>query len=650
MMGARPLLAIVAVLAASAVWSTTTAGQVAPKGVEWPYYGGDSSSTRYSPLDQINSQNAKNLRIAWRWKADNFGARPDYNWEATPLMVNGVLYVTAGIRRDVVAIDAASGETLWMWRYDEGRRGQLAPRQNHRGVAYWSDGRGDDRILYVTAGYHFIALNAKTGQPVPTFGRQGIVDLYEGLDRPPPNDGLIGLTSPPLIVRNIAVVGAALQGSAPTKENIAGFVRGYDVLTGKRMWIFHTIPTPGEFGSDTWLNDSWSYTGNTGVWGPMSADQQLGYVYLPIESPTNDYYGGHRLGNNLFAETLVCLNATTGQRIWHYQLVHHGIWDYDIPTAPILLDISVGQRRIKAVAQVTKQAFTYVFDRVNGEPVWPIEERPVAQSDVPGERTAPTQPFPTKPPAFDRQGVTEDDLIDFTPELKAEAIRIAKQYRLGPLFTPPSVVDPTGTKGTLQLPSGFGGTNWTGGGADPETGILYVPSITAPRVLGLVHDPTRSNANFIGGFVGGSTERDIGPQGLPLVKPPWGRITAMNLNTGDQIWMVPNGDTPAYVKNHPALKGVNLPRTGQPGRTGVLVTKTLLFAGDGSGLFSTPPGAGGPMFRAYDKQTGAVVSEFKLPASQTGIAMTYMVNGRQYIVLAVGDRSVPAELVALAVE
>ena len=650
MMRAQHRWAIVAALAASAVWETTTAGQGAPKSVEWPYYGGDSNSTRYSPLDQINAQNAKDLRIAWRWKAQNFGAGVDYNWEATPLMVNGVLYVTAGTRRDVVAIDAASGETLWMWRYDEGRRGQLAPRQNHRGVAYWSDGRGDDRILYVTAGYHLIALNATTGQPVPTFGRQGIVDLYEGLDRPAPRDGLIGLTSPPLIVKDIAVVGAALQGSAPTTENIAGFVRGYDVLTGKRMWIFHTIPTPGEFGSDTWLNDSWSYTGNTGVWGPMSADQQLGYVYLPVESPTNDYYGGHRLGNNLFAETLVCLNATTGQRIWHYQLVHHGIWDYDIPTAPILLDISVGQRRVKAVAQVTKQAFTYVFDRVSGAPVWPIEERPVAQSDVPGERTSPTQPFPTKPPAFDRQGVTEDDLIDFTPELKAEALRIAKQYRLGPLFTPPSVVDPNGTKGTLQLPSGFGGTNWTGGGADPETGILYVPSITAPRVLGLVSDQKRSNANFIGGFVGGSAERDIGPQGLPLVKPPWGRITAINLNTGDQLWMVPNGDTPAFVKNHPALKDVNLPRTGQPGRTGVLVTKTLLFAGDGSGLFSTPPGAGGLMFRAYDKQTGAVVSEFKLPASQTGIAMTYLLNGRQYIVLAVGDRGVPAELVALAVE
>src|SRR4051794_6433793 len=409
-----------------------------PPAGEWWYYGGDSGSTKYSPLDQIDRDTVKTLRVAWRWKTDNFGASPEYNLEATPLMVKGVLYTTAGTRRAVVAIDGATGETLWTFRYDEGERGRGAPRQNHRGVAHWTDGT-DDRILYVTAGYHLIALNARTGQPITTFGSNGVVDLYEGLDQPAPPNGQIGSSSPPMIVGDVAVVGAALTPVNKTRQNVAAYVRGYDVKTGKRLWIFHTIPRPGEFGNETWENDSWSYTGNTGVWTVMSADQDLGYVYLPIETPTNDFYGGHRPGNNLFAETLVCLDARTGRRVWHYQLVHHGIWDYDTVAPPILLDVNVGGRRIKAVAQVTKQAFTYVFDRVTGTPVWPIEERPVPQSDVPGEKTAATQPFPTKPPPFDRQGVGLDDLIDFTPELNAEARELASHYKLGPLFTPPIV-------------------------------------------------------------------------------------------------------------------------------------------------------------------------------------------------------------------
>ena len=640
-------------------WATTkpTSGQTASKNVEWRYYGGDAGSTKYSPLDQINKDNVKDLRVAWRWKADNFGPQPDFNWQTTPLMVGGVLYTTAGRRRDVVAIDGANGETLWMWRYDEGVRGQAAPRQNNRGVAYWTDGKGDERILYITAGYHLVALNAKTGRPISGFGKDGIIDLYAGLDRPEPKDGLIGSSSPPIVVKDVVVVGAALEsGNQPrAKENIAGFVRGYDVRTGKRIWIFHTIPTPGEFGHDTWEGESWSYTGNTGVWAPMSADEALGYVYLPVETPTNDHYGGQRPGNGLFGETLVCLDARTGKRIWHYQLVHHGVWDYDIPTAPTLVDITVNGKRIKAVAQITKQAFTYVFDRVTGEPVWPIEERPVPQSDVPGEKTSPTQPFPTKPAPFDRQGITPDDVIDFTPELKAQALEMLKQYRIGPVFTPPIVRGANGLKGLLNMPGATGGANWQGGAVDPETGILYVASGTKEFVLALVHDPKRSNADYINGgeeaaSTGGAARQAIGsgPQGLPFVKPPWGRITAIDLNTGEHVWMVPNGEAPDFVKNHPALKGLNIPNTGKYEHVGIMVTKTLVFAGEGSGLFAVSPGSGGPMFRAYDKRTGALVSEFKLPANQSGIPMTYLLNGKQYIVVAAGATSSPAELVALA--
>jgi quinoprotein glucose dehydrogenase len=634
---------------------------------EWWYYGGDSGSTKYSPLDQINRENVKNLRVAWRWKSDNFGPTPEFNLEATPLMVKGILYTTAGIRRDVVAIDGVTGETLWMFRYNEGDRGRAGPRQNHRGVSYWTDGRGGDRLLYITPGYHLIALNLTTGQPISTFGADGVVDLYEGLDQPAPPSGQIGSSSPPMIVGDIAVIGAALTPTAKTKENVAAHIRGYDVRTGRRVWIFHTIPRPGEFGNDTWEKDSWSYTGNTGVWTNMSADQELGYVYLPIETPTNDFYGGHRPGNNLFAESLVCLDARTGRRVWHFQLVHHGIWDYDTVAPPMLLDVTVGGQRIKAVAQVTKQAFTYVFDRVTGKPVWPIEERPVPQSDVPGEKTSPTQPFPTRPAAFDRQGVTLDDLIDFTPALNQEARAFVAPYKLGPLFTPPIVAGSGGMRGVIMLPAATGGANWQGGAADPETGALYVSSGAMASAFAVVHDPARSEMDYIAGGAappappGGRREGDaatapprgpsmFGPQGLPLVKPPYGRITAIDLNSGDHMWMVPNGDAPDWIKNHPALKGVPIGRTGRYEHVGLLVTKTLLFAGEGSGLFAVAPGSGGPLFRALDKKTGETIFEFKLPANQSGIPMTYLAGGRQFIVVAVGAVGSPAEFVALAVD
>jgi quinoprotein glucose dehydrogenase len=664
--GRRPVRFVVCLALGVATLLQITRGQGTPTNRkstspvgDWWYYGSDSGSTKYSPLDQITPENVKGLRVAWRFKSDNFGPTPEYNIEATPLAVKGVLYATVGLRRAVVAIDGATGETLWVFRLDEGDRGRAAPRLNHRGVAYWTDGRGDERVLYITAGYQLIALNAKNGQPIPSFGSGGVVDLFDGLDQPRPPNGQIGSSSPPMVVGDIAVVGAALTPTGKTKENIAAHVRGYDVRTGKRAWIFHTIPRPGEFGNDTWENDSWSYTGNTGAWTPMSADQELGYVYLPIETPTNDFYGGHRPGNNLFAESLVCLDAKTGKRVWHFQFVHHGIWDYDTVAPPILLDVTVDGRRIKAVAQVTKQAFTYVFERGTGKPVWPIEERRVAQSDVPGEKTSPTQPFPTKPAAFDRQGLTLDDLIDFTPELNREAREIASQYKVGPLFTPPIVSGTTGLRAVLSLPAPTGGANWQGGAADPETGALYVSSGTMVSASAVVHDPQRSQMEYIGGGAGPPPGRPaapaagsrppsmFGPQGLPIVKPLYGRITAIDLNSGDHMWMVANADTPDWIKNHPALEGVKVPRTGRYEHVGLMVTKTLLFAGEGSGLFAVAPGSGGPLFRALDKKTGDTIFEFTLPANQSGIPMTYLAGGRQYIVVPVGAVGMAGEFVAL---
>ncbi len=648
------------------------------QGGEWRFYGGDAGTTKYSTLDQINASNVKELKIVWEWKSQNFGRRPDFNWEVTPLMVGGVLYFTAGTRRDAIAVDAATGETLWIYRLDEGARGEVVARVNNRGLAYWSDGKGDDRILLISPGYQLIALHAKTGLPVAGFGKAGLVDLTEGLDRDVVKPGQIGASSPAIVVRETVVVGAALlTGTAPTsKENVPGYIRGFDVRTGKRIWTFKTIPRPGEFGHETWENDSWKYTGNTGAWAPLSADEELGYVYIPVEMPTGDFYGGTHPGNNLFSDSLVCLDARTGKRVWHYQLVHHDVWDWDIAAPPILADITVGGKKIKAVAQVTKQAFTYVFDRVTGVPVWPIVERAVPQSDVPGEKTSATQPFPTKPAAFDRQGLSVDDLIDFTPELRAAAVKIASQYKTGPMYTPPIVADSGGKVGMMMLPSHLGGANWTGGAVDAETGVLYVASVTQQDVLALsVADPKRSDMGYVGGRGNGGAggrgaaaavaasagmfgegdpalrppqKANIGPEGLPLVKPPWGRITAIDLNTGDHLWVAPNGHVPDYVKNHPLMKGVDLSNAGRPSRALLMVTKSLLFGNDGNNLWASAAGAGGNLFRALDKKTGKLLHEMALPAMTTGVPMTYMVNDRQFIVVAVGGQGVPASLIALA--
>jgi quinoprotein glucose dehydrogenase len=523
---------------------------------------------------------------------------------------------------------------------DEGERARRAPRANSgRGVAYWSDGRGDERIYVITPGYHLVALDAHNGHQIETFGNEGVVDLKNGLGRPvDPIEGIIGSSSPPVIVGETLIVGAALAvgGRPPSPENVPGHVRGFDVRTGSQTWIFHTIPLEGEVGNDTWENDSWSYTGNAAVWSPFAVDAELGYVYLPVEGATGDYYGGHRLGDNLFSSSLVALEVETGQRVWHYQIVHHDIWDYDNPTSPILVDINVDGTEIPAVVQLTKQNFAYVFDRRSGEPVWPIVERPVPASDVPGERASPTQPIPTRPAPYDRQGVRIEDLIDFTPELRAEAEEIVSRFRIGELFTPPSVIDQeTQTGGTLTIPGSLGGANWEGGAVDPETGVIYVGSRMSPSVYGLVQDPEVSTMRYIQGRASAR-----GPQRLPLMKPPYGRITAIDLNSGEHLWMIPNGDTPESIKDHPALEGLEIGRTGKPTRAGILVTKTLVFAGEGAG--------GDSVLRAHDKSTGEILAEIDLPGSQTGLPMTYSLEGKQYIVVAVGgtsDRS--AELVAL---
>ena len=649
--------------------------QSGAKAGEWRTYGGDLGSTRYSPLDQINAGNFNKLEVAWRFKTDSLGPRPEFQYEGTPLFVHGVLFVTAGSRRAVVALDAATGEMLWMHSENEGKRGENAPRQlSGHGVAYWTDGR-EERVLYVTPGYRLVALDAKTGAPAPGFGKNGVVDLKQDDDQEIDLvTGEVGLHSTPIVAKNIVIVGAAhMEGGVPkSRSNVKGYVRGFDARTGKRLWIFHTIPKPGEYGIDTWQNDSWSYTGNTGVWGQISVDEQLGLVYLPVELPTGDYYGGHRPGNGLFGESLVAVDLQTGQRKWHYQLVHHGLWDMDIPCAPILADINVNGRVIKAVAQPTKQAFLYVFDRVTGQPVWPMEERQVAKGDVPGEWYSPTQPFPTKPPAYDNQGVLTDSLINFTPELREEALKVVSKYKIGPIFTPPSMSKQEGPLATLVSPGSQGGTNWPGGSYDPETHTVYVFSQSAIAVLGLVPppDPKVSDMDYIQGIAGvaprqrramGAAPVGSGPagappggrggffgltvQGLPLLKPPYGRITAIDLDKGEIRWQIAHGETPDNVRNHPALKGLSIPRTGRPGLIGPLTTKTLVIAGE-AGYFTTPSGARGAMLRAYDKATGKEVGAVYMPAPQSGSPMTYLLNGEQYLVLAISGGNYSGELIA----
>ena len=626
---------------------------------EWPGYGGDAGHTRYSPLDQVDASNFGDLELAWRFRTDNLGPAPEFKLEGTPLMTGGVLYASGGTRRTVVALDAATGELLWIHREDEGERAAASPRRlSGRGLAYWTDGT-EARILYVTIGFRLVALDAATGARIAGFGRDGAVDLKTAAfvgdgRRIDLVTGAIGSNATPTVARDVVIVGGTFADGAapPTHNHIKGLVQAFDVRTGRRLWTFNTVPRPGELGADTWLGDSWGTNGNNGVWTQISADPELGIVYLPVESPTGDYYGGHRPGDNLFGESLVAVDLLTGQRLWHFQLVHHPIWGFDMASPPILADITVDGREIEAVAQPGKQAFLYVFDRITGEPVWPIEERPAPRGDVPGEWYSPTQPFPTRPPAYDRQGASLDDLIDFTPGLRAEAVELVSRYRLGPMFTPPVVSRPEGPIATLGLGAGSGGTNWPGGGYDPETHILYVPSRTGFYSWELIPSPGPevSDMRYVKGTakhgVGHGGLRDLNVRGLPLVKPPYGRLSAIDLDRGDILWQRPHGDTPDPVKNHPALAGLEIPRTGEPCThlIGPLVTGTLVVMGE-CGFHRTPAGRGA-MLRAYDKATGDEVGAVFMPAPQSGSPMTYVAEGRQYIVLAVSGRGYPSEYLA----
>ena len=679
----RSLVALIVGLSLATITLEASAQLGAPNG-EWKTYGGDLGNTRYSPLDQVNAANFSKLEVAWRFKTDSLGPTREYTFESTPLMVDGVVYSTAGSRRAVVALDAATGELLWVHRLDEGERGKAAPRQlSGRGLAYWKSGN-DARILYVTPGYQLIALDAHTGTRISTFGKAGIVDLKQNDDQDMDLvTGEVGLHATPVVAKDVVIVGAAHRTGANPKtiSNVKGYVRGFDVRTGERLWIFHTIPQPGEFGHESWLKGSAENTGNTGVWAQISVDEELETVYLPVEEPTGDYFGANRPGDGLFGETLLAVDLYTGKRKWHYQLVHHGIWDNDIPCAPILIDVTVDGKRVKAVAQPTKQAFLYVFDRATGKPIWPIVEKAVPKGDVPGEWYSPTQPFPTKPPAYDRQGVTANDLIDFTPALRKEALDVASWHRMGPLFTPPAVSNINGPLGTLMAPSQDGGTNWQGGSFDPETHILYVPSGSTVVSKGLVPPyPGQSEMAYVEGnavsgarTTGGSgsaagggrsefqgeqsqaakpADASRGPpraalnvQGLPLLKPPYGTISAIDMDKGTILWRVPHGETPDDIKNNPALKGLNIPRTGQAGSQGTLVTKTLLISGERL-YTTTSTGEVGAMLRAYDKATGREVGAVYMPAPQSGSPMTYAYNGEQYVVVAISGAQYPGELLA----
>ena len=677
------VLTTLALSAALIAGSALAAGAEDGANVEWPTYAGNWDASKYRPLDQINASNFNQLEVVWRFKTDHIGNRPEFKLEGTPLEIGGVIYATAGSRRGVIALDASNGELLWVHGEHEGARGAAAPRQlSGRGLAYWSDGK-DARVLYVTPGYFLIALDARTGQRVSSFGDNGAVDLKADDDQkiaPDLTTGEIGWQSAPTISGDRVLIGSAFrEGFTPTSyTNNKGSARAYDVRTGRKLWEFHTIPKKGEPGYETWLNGSAEHTGNTGVWTEISADPQLGLAYLPVESPTSDFYGGKRPGNGLYGNSLVAVDLDTGKVKWHYQLIHHEIWDYDIASAPLLMDITVNGKPIKAVAEPTKQGFLFVLDRVTGKPIWPIPEKPVPRGKVPGEWYAPTQPIPSKPPAYARTGVTPDELIDFTPEMHAQALELVKNYQLGPIYTPPVLSEQPGPLGTLMLGPADGGTNWPGGSFNPETHTAYLYACNACLIpIGLVPPPEGfSDLPYVVGRAGrrvtminasganqgadaplttarpapveSDDDRPLSVAGLPIIKPPYSTITAIDLDSGEIKWQIPHGETPDFIRNSPALKGMQIPRTGQTSyNIGTLLTKTLVIAGD-SMVTSTADHPRGAMLRAYDQGSGREVGAVWLPAPQSGSPMTFMLNGRQYIVVAVSGGNYSGEYICFS--
>ena len=694
------ILATAALLVAAGAWWTAPAvsGQTAAPGKpstargEWWHYTADNTGSRYMPLDQINATNFNKLEVAWRFKTDSLGPFPEYKLEGTPLMVNGMLYTTGGTRRSVIALDPRTGELQWVYSLREGKRAALSPRQlSGRGVSYWTDGKGDERIIYVTTGYQVVELNAKTGQPVQSFAKNGVLDLKDGVvfgtnQQINLESGEIGVHSTPTIAGDVMIIGSAMREGATvsTHNNTKGLARAFDVRTGKRIWQFDTIPRPGSFGNETWEENSWAFNGNTGVWTQISVDEENGLVFLPVETPTSDFYGGHRPGNNLFAESLVAVDLKTGQRKWHFQFVHHPLWNFDNCCASLIADIVVDGKPIKAVAQPSKIGWLYVFDRITGRPVWPIEERPVPQSDVPGEKTAATQPHVTKPPPYARTFMRiPDDVIDFTPELRREALEVLKRYKYAPSpFTPPILGNVSGT-GLIGAVVASTATNWPGSAYDPETHTVFAQGGNlGAGARSIVAPPAGfSDIRYVSGYAGrpfrevmgpgdccaadaGRRNRDEAPpapaagaqptvepglnvQGLPIPKPPYGVLTAVNLDRGEIAWSVPHGDTPDNIRNHPALRGLNIPKTGQAGTSGVglMVTRTLAVMGDPQ--VTSPPGRPrGAMLRAYDKKTGAEVGALFMPAPQSGSPMSYAINGKQYIIVAVSGGAYSGEYLA----
>jgi len=637
---------------------TASAAATAQDTVEWRHLGGDADHARYSPAANITPENFGELKEAWIWDGASYQAS---SGRATPSYINGKLYTVAGPRRHVVAIDPETGETIWSYREPNTFRYEYSMRADYgKGVAYTEiDGKG---VIYIsTPAFFLVALDADTGAPLEGFGKQvpvegfpehGIVDMLADLGHEfdpfygiPKEVGYITTSSPPIVVNDVVVVGnSAEQGYNQSRiENVPGDILAYDAKTGAFLWKFNVIPQPGEFGHETWENDAWQYTGDISSWAPMSADAELGLVYIPTNGATVDFYGGFRPGDNLFGTSLIALDVKTGERKWHFQMVHHDIWNYDTPTAPVLLDVTQNGQTIPAVAQVTKQAFTYVFNRETGEPLWPIEERPVPQSMIPGEQLSATQPFPTKPAPYDRQGLVEDDLIDFTPELRQQALDILAEWEVGPLFTPPLHRDnDIGKRGALWCPGDVGGVNISGPAAgDPETGILYVTSLSGCTTRQLVpgeeadlrymtdNGTTTTGTTVAQYAVGTGAGGPRGPEGLPLFKPPYSRITAIDLNTGEHLWMIPVGETPDRIKNNPALAGIDVGNTGTGAHAPMTVTKNML-------IYASQSSDGTPALFAVDKMTGEQLGKVAVSGNSRYGMMTYVHKGEQYIVLQTG--------------